>query len=233
MMVQRWIAEDVGAILKSKDLTSARVYQALMNALEMLHDVGALDPDSVEVVRGRLRRRRQELTPTQRSVVSAQKYVSGRAEPTGGVVAVGKLLATLGGIDVWLMSVEFWEQEVHVIIAGTDDQSARRIEEQAPTAIEQGRPEPRSVGRSARNSRPPETPGDRMARLEITLGDDQGTCYVPRKSAAGGTGSEGRMYMVFEATTQRRGKKLIVNAADPESAFVNTLHVELVGAADV
>lgn len=88
------------------------------------------------------------------------------------------------GVEIVLVAVELWADEVVVRLKALPSARTQQLEQDFEAALEEwGR------RRAGSGEPPPGQPADRIFDVEIELSDDAGTGYRPRSSARGGTGS--------------------------------------------
>src|SRR5690242_1834203 len=124
-------------------------------------------------------------------------------------------LATVGqreGVELVLVSVEAWPDEVVVRMRGRASPLTRRMETDFDAALG-------TWHRQGREGRPPEEPAERIfpPDLDVRVTDDLGTAYKLRASARGGTGTEFHANWTFLPGPPDRAGRLTVRVCDAET----------------
>jgi hypothetical protein len=120
---------------------------------------------------------------------------------------VASPLARIGqrdGVELVLVSVEAWPDEVVVRLRGLPNDLTERLDAGFQLALE-------SDTRAGR--RPPAQPAERIFDFEITVADDVGTEYRSRSSARGGSGRMFRADWTFAPGPPAEAGWLIVGVA--------------------
>jgi hypothetical protein len=119
------------------------------------------------------------------------------------VLAPARLLATVEGVEVLLVSVELWRTHVFVHLAGLGNDLMDRLLREHQALMERW-------GRDPNPSEPPEQPGAMLGRIDLRISDDVGTAYHPSSSSAGGTGTEWRADWTFEPGVPPEATRLTI-----------------------
>jgi hypothetical protein len=120
-----------------------------------------------------------------------------------GVLAPGKLLGEVEGIEVLLVSVELWRTHVFVRLAGLQNDLMDRLLREHKALMERW-------GRDPNPTEPPEQPGAILGRIDLTLADDAGTQFFPSSTSAGGSDTEWRADWRFEPGVPPTATRLTV-----------------------
>ena len=117
-------------------------------------------------------------------------------------------LATVGereGVELILVSVEAWPDEVVVRMRGRTSPLTRRMEADFDAALE-------AWHRKGSEGHPPDQPGERVfaTDLDVHVTDEFGTAYKLRASARGGTGTEFHANWTFVPGPPDRARRLTV-----------------------
>jgi hypothetical protein len=123
------------------------------------------------------------------------------------VLAPGRLLAEVEGVDVLLVSVELWRSHVFLHLAGLQNDLMDRLLREHHALMERW-------GRDPNPTEPPEQPGAMLGRLDLILADDVGTPYWPCSSSAGGTDAEWRADWRFEPGVPPAATRLTIAIGD-------------------
>jgi hypothetical protein len=121
-------------------------------------------------------------------------------------------LAPLGvheGVEVVLVSVEAWADEVVVRLRGLPSETTERLDAEFGDALE-------TWHREGRQGSPPSQPAEQIFP-EVTIADDLGTAYAPRGSSRGGSGTMFRADYVFTPGPPETADSLSVWAAGDDS----------------
>jgi hypothetical protein len=101
-------------------------------------------------------------------------------------------LAAVGereGVELVLVSVEAWPDEIVVRLRGLPRETTDRLDAQYGTALEKWH-------REGHEGSPPQQPAERMFP-DVSVADDVGTSYSPRSSARGRSGTMFRADYAF------------------------------------
>jgi hypothetical protein len=108
------------------------------------------------------------------------------------------------GVEVVLVSVEAWPDEVVVRARGLPSGRTAALEREFGEALE-------GWHRQGRNREAvPAQPADRIFDVEVSVADDAGTVYSPTASARGGSGTMFRADWVFVPGPPAAARSLVV-----------------------
>jgi hypothetical protein len=123
-------------------------------------------------------------------------------------------LVTVGereGVELILVSVEAWPDEVVIRMRGRPSPSTQRMEDEFDAALE-------GWHRDGREGQIPEQPGTRIFGLDLAVADDLGTEYRLRSASRGGSGRMFRADWTFGPGPPRAANRLAVKVGDgPET----------------
>jgi hypothetical protein len=111
--------------------------------------------------------------------------MTGRDRAVADLPKVVSPLASIGerdGVELVLVSVEAWPEEVVVRLRGRPSLLTRRMEDDFGEALERWQ-------REGRQGRPPDQPAERIFDFDVRVNDELGTVYTLRSSARGGSGT--------------------------------------------
>ena len=134
-----------------------------------------------------------------------------------GLPKVVSPLASVGereGVELILVSVEAWPDEIVVRMRGRPSLLTERLEEEFATALE-------TWHRDGREGHIPEQPGERILGFELHVADDVGTDYKLRSAARGGTGTMFRAEWTFAPGPPESAQRLAVRVGESVEAEVD------------
>ena len=109
------------------------------------------------------------------------------------------------GVDLVLVSVEVWSDEVVVRLRGLPTQVTEALDGDVHTALNELHRQDERGGESL-----PVQPAERTFDFALTLSDDVGTTYFPAGSAVGGSGQMFRADWFFKPGTPRTARSITV-----------------------
>jgi hypothetical protein len=133
-------------------------------------------------------------------------------------------LAPLGewaGVELVLVSVEAWPDEVVVRMRGLPNDVTTQLDADFGKALE-------AWHRAGGEGTPPQQPAEWVFPLDVELTDDVGTAYAPRSSARGGSGTMFRADYVFTPGPPEAAASLKVRVGGADSVETR---VKLAGSA--
>jgi hypothetical protein len=119
-------------------------------------------------------------------------------------------LASVGereGVELILVSVEAWPDEVVVRMRGRPSPLTQRMEDDFGEALE-------TWHREGREVRPPDQPAERILGFDLHVTDDLGTGYEVRSSARGGSGTMFHADWTFAPGPPDAARRLTVRIGD-------------------
>jgi hypothetical protein len=99
-------------------------------------------------------------------------------------------LGEWGGVELMLVSVEAWPDEVVVRMRGLPNDVTAELETDFGEALE-------AWHRAGRGDSPPRQPAEWVFPLDVEVADDLGTAYASHSSSRGGSGTMFRADYVF------------------------------------
>lgn len=115
------------------------------------------------------------------------------------------------GVEVVLVSVELWPDEVVVRARGLPTQRTAALERAFGEELEEWH-------RQGRNSRAlPPQPAEGIFDVDVSVADDAGTVYSPTASARGGSGTMFRADWVFVPGPPQTARSLVVRVDDSDT----------------
>jgi hypothetical protein len=122
---------------------------------------------------------------------------------------------TEADVDLVLVSVEVWTDEVVVRMRGLPNERTAALAAGFHEALDEWH----GQGRSGKR---PEQPAERVFDFEVSVGDDIGTAYSPTSSARGGSGTMFRAEWSFVPGPPETARSLVVRTGDVDT------HVDLI-----
>jgi len=238
MDADRWLTDVFEPQLTEDVLDSSRRIQ-LIAAIEALEDCGVLSRDQALGARRRLAEVRAWAAER---AVSRDEPLAARPAPANPgdllqVIPAVRALATIGGIELMLTSVELWSRQVRLAAVAN-----LNIDEQAwaaTVAAERVTRLARMSGSASRPVPPPsepvlvlsEHPSWWIGRLPITLRDDVGTTYQDLRSDRVRSHSSNdatlRRQECFEPAPPPEARRLVIEIADLDARPLTEVTVEL------
>lgn len=123
------------------------------------------------------------------------------------------------GVDVVLVTVELWETDTVVRLAGRPADPA--AEERHHEALLE------EWAAQGRRGRPPTSRGERLLDVDLELADDVGTTYILRSAERGGSGRLYRGDWFFITPVPPAATTITVSAATKDGAELGSVAVEL------
>jgi hypothetical protein len=117
------------------------------------------------------------------------------------------------GVELVLVSVEAWPDEVVVRMRGLPSRRTAELEAAFEEALHEWGRDPRSE--------PPTQPGERVFDLDVRLADALDTAYSPSSSARGGTGTMFRADWTFRPGPPPEVDRLVVRIRDAAPVTVD------------
>ena len=108
------------------------------------------------------------------------------------------------GVEVVLVSVEVWPDEVVVRARGLPSERAAALEREFDAALEAWHQQGRD------RQAVPGQPAEGIFEVQISVADDAGTAYSPTSSARGGSGTMFRADWVFVPGPPEAARSLVV-----------------------
>jgi hypothetical protein len=113
------------------------------------------------------------------------------------------------GVEVVLVSVEAWPDEVVVRMRGLPTELTARLDTEFHAALE-------AWHREGQIADAPRQPAERIFDVEISISDDLGTTYAPSSSSRGGSARMFRADWVFRPGPPEGADSLSVHAGGAE-----------------
>jgi hypothetical protein len=120
------------------------------------------------------------------------------------VVSLLRTVLERDGVEVVLVSVEVWPDEVVVRARGLPNERTAVLERELGEALERWHRQGRD-----RDAAPPQ-PAECIFDFEVSVADDAGTVYSPTGSARGGSGTMFRAEWVFVPGPPDAARSLVV-----------------------
>ena len=229
MTGEEWLAKVFEPALRDERIRSSNVVAELSGALRALEACGLLEPEQTADGQRRLRAANGEAL--RQPLPESTPPESVAQPPTNLLRHVFTPLAPLidfNGVTLVLASVELWTRSVHLRIAGLNNATSDRLDEQHRQALDGWAKKVRDAhARSTVPEDPPREPGARLLDMGLALADDVGTEYRSTTSSAGGTGSEWRLEASFEPGTPAGARELTLTVNDSSGSLVHTVRLEL------
>ena len=130
-------------------------------------------------------------------------------------------LGEWGVVELMLVSVEAWPDEVVVRMRGLPNDVTTQLDADFGKALE-------AWHRAGGEGTPPQQPAEWVFPLDVELTDDVGTAYAPRSSARGGSGTMFRADYVFTPGPPEAAASLKVRVGGADSVETR---VKLAGSA--
>ena len=116
-------------------------------------------------------------------------------------------------VDVVLLSVEVWPDEVVVRARGVPSRRTAGLEREFSEGLQEWHE------RSADRDLVPRQPAERIFDLDVSVADDAGTVYSPSGSARGGSGTMFRAEWAFQPGPSEAARSLVVRIDDSETGI--------------
>ncbi|MDQ3029019.1 MAG: hypothetical protein M3R09_03095 [Actinomycetota bacterium] len=137
-------------------------------------------------------------------------------------------LVDFNGVTLVLASVELWTRSVRLRIAGLNNATSDRLDEEHRQALEGWATKVRDAhDRGTVHDDPPREAGARLLDVGLTLADDVGTDYQWTGASSGGTGSEWRLEQAFEPGMPAAAGELPLRVSGANGSLVHELQLEL------
>ena len=117
------------------------------------------------------------------------------------------------GVDVVLVSVEVWPDEVVVRARGVPSRRTAGLEREVSEALQEWHEQ-----REDRDLLPRQ-PAERIFDLHVSVADDAGTVYSPSTSARGGSGTMFRAEWAFQPGPSEAARSLVVRIDGSETGI--------------
>jgi hypothetical protein len=118
------------------------------------------------------------------------------------------------GVELILVSVEAWPDEIVIRMRGRPSPLTGRLEDDFETALA-------AWHRNGRVGKTPEQPGERVFGLDLVVTDDAGTDYRLYSATRGGTGTMFRADWTFTPGPPDSARRLNVRVGDGEETGVD------------
>jgi hypothetical protein len=144
--------------------------------------------------------------------------IAGRVRSSGVMAQLPKVVNPLvsmlerDGVELVLVSVEAWPDEIVVRMRGLPSGRTAELESAFDEALEEWGRDPKS--------KPPAQPAERVLDLDVGVADALGTAYAPFGSARGGTGTMFRADWTFRPGPPPEVDRLLVRIADASPVTV-------------
>jgi len=137
-------------------------------------------------------------------------------------------LVDFNGVTLVLASVELWTRSVRLRIAGLNNDSSDRLDEEHRRAFQGWAEEVRDAhARGMARDAPPREPGARLLDMGLALADGAGTDYRSAGSSSGGSGTEWRLEAAFEPGMPAGARELTVEVKDFDGSIVHEVELKL------
>lgn len=229
MTGEEWLAKVFEPALREERIRSSSVVAELSGALRALEACGLLEPEQTADGQRRLRAANDEALRGPLPEITPPESV---AQPPANLLRhVFTPLAPLvdfNGVTLVLGSVELWTRSVRLRIAGLNNATSDRLDEQHRQALAGWAMKVHDA--HARSRVPddlPREPGARLLDMGLALADDLGTDYRSTTSTAGGTGSEWRLETAFEPGMPAGARELTLTVSDSSGSLVRKVRLEV------
>jgi hypothetical protein len=132
------------------------------------------------------------------------------------VVSPLRVVLTRDGIDLVLVSVEVWPDEIVLRMRGLPSNLTARLENGFHNALA-------AWSDKGRAGSPPQQPAERIFDFDVRVSDDVGTAYVPRSASRGGSGTMFRAEWTFTPGPPDAVESLTVQIAAAEAVRVDLI----------
>ena len=227
MTGEEWLARVFEPALREERVRASNVVAELSGALRALEACGLLEPEQAADGQRRLRAASNEAL--RRPFPEVRPPESGAEPPTNLLRDVFTPMAPLvdfNGVTLVLAVVELWTRSVRLHIAGLNNATSDRLDEEHRQAFDGWAKEVRDAHAQSRvPDDPPKEPAARMLDMGLALADDVGTDYRRTISSAGGT--EWRLDAAFEPGMPAGAGELTVRGSDSNGSLVHDVQLEL------
>ena len=229
MTGDEWLAKVFEPALQEERIGSSNVVAELSGALRALEACGLLEPERAADGQQRLRAANGEALRRHFPEIRPPESVA--QPPTNSLRHVLAPLATLvdfHGVTLVLASVELWTRSVRLRVAGINNPTSDRLDEEHRQALDGWAKKVRDVqDRGTVYDDPPMGAGASMLDMRLVLADALGTDYRCTGRSAGGTGSEWRLEAAFEPGIPAGAAELTLTVGDPTGSLVRAVQLEV------
>lgn len=222
-----WLAEVFDPALREERIRATNVVAELSGALRALEACGLLEAEQTADAQRRLRAANQEALRRPEPDVRPPGSVT--ESPTNllrHVLAPLTPLVDFNGVTLVLASVELWTRSVRLRIAGLNNVTSDRLDDEHRRALHRWAEKARDAHAEGRlPDVPPTDAGARMLDMRLTLTDDLGTRYRSSGSMAGGSGHEWRFEGAFEPGMPATARELAVAVSEADGSPVHEVRV--------
>ncbi|MDP8909117.1 MAG: hypothetical protein M3N47_08365 [Chloroflexota bacterium] len=223
-----WLVDVFEPALRDERIRSSTVVAELSGGLRALEACGLLEPEMVADAQRRMRAAHQQaLRRPYPHVVRPGSVAAQPANLLRHAFAPLTPLVDFNGVTLVLASVELWTRSVRLRIAGLNNATSDRLDDEHRTALNDWATKVREAhARGSVPDDPPQEPGARLLDMGLTLTDDVGTEYRWTGGAAGGSATEWRLEAAFEPGIPADAGKLILAAIGTNERLVHEIELE-------
>lgn len=215
--------------LQDERIRSSTLVAELSGGLRALQASGLLAPELSAEAQRRLVAAHQHALCEPPEVLRAGSVAAKPTNLLRHVFAPLTPLVDFNGVTLVLASVELWTRSVRLRIAGLNNATSDRLDDEHRTAFEGWGAKVREA--QARGSRmpddPPREPGARLLDMDLTLTDDLDTEYRGTVSSAGASNTEWRLEVAYEPGVPVGASHLVLTAGGTYESLAHEIELEL------